>query len=199
MPPKRKLGSSRSRSTSTSRSGSQGSQSVSTNATRSGSVPVLSTHLLGQPSVTSNRTRQQKKFQRFVGTDFLAYHDRSWHELADDNMVLLLEDAKGSVKGYAVLDNHENDKWVEDLYVDKKGGGRGSKLMKGVEALARAEKKDNVRLSSVHSARGFYRNIGFTPDATTTTVFTKSLRDSSSESKPTAAKQQAARRRRSVK
>ncbi len=118
-------------------------------------------------------------------------------------MVLLLEDAKGSVKGYAVLDNHENDKWVEDLYVDKKGGGRGSKLMKGVEALARAEKKDNVRLSSVHSARGFYRNIGFTPDATTTTVFTKSLRDSGSISlpkfKPTTAKQRAARRRRSVK
>ena len=136
--------------------------STSTNATGSGSVPVLSTVMLGEPSVDSRRAKKFKRFVRSVERDpdysILAYG------AGDAGDVLLLEDAKGKVKGYAATSDLQGDRTVDLLYAKKKGAGRGTRLMTRVEELAREQGKDTILLYPLDDAVPFYKKLGYAPE-----------------------------------
>lgn len=88
------------------------------------------------------------------------------HLVADigqsDSSVLLLQDAKGNIKGYAVLDDTpEHALKIDTLYVRQQGQGRGSRMLKDIHTIAKDTKKDVVVLEADDGTEGFYERNGF--------------------------------------
>lgn len=112
--------------------------------------------------------RRRGKLARFVRNMQGTEHEGLAPDLlktADDDLIALT-DARGNVKGYALVSLEQapggsKTLYVDRLYVQKQYRGGGPKLLRAVEDRARSLGCRRVELHSLQDARNFYLREGF--------------------------------------
>lgn len=104
------------------------------------------------------RDPDRRKLQTFVDPSSSYMH------------VLALADQRGNVKGFAEVEEVEDEGEGDSLHIHsievlKRGAGRGQLLLSSVEAMAQSTGSSKVTLTSVAGAKRFYEREGFLPAA----------------------------------